>query len=69
MKYKYLPIERLSYLDNELLRFTQPTDLNDPFECLPQRPSKQEFLTMIDDVMDLMLKNKTPIARICNPCQ
>ncbi len=50
MYYKYLPIERLSYLDNELLRFTQPTDLNDPFECLPQRPSKQELLSLIDDL-------------------
>ena len=33
--YKYLPAERASYLHDELLRFTQPGDLNDPFECLP----------------------------------
>jgi ribosomal protein S18 len=33
--YKYLSADRISYLDNELLRFTQPSDLNDPFECLP----------------------------------
>jgi hypothetical protein len=25
----------VDYLDGELLRFTQPGDLNDPFECLP----------------------------------
>ena len=33
--YKFLPTERLSYLSDELLRFTQPFALNDPFECLP----------------------------------
>jgi hypothetical protein len=33
--YKYLPPERLTYLDNQLLRFTQPSALNDPFECIP----------------------------------
>ena len=36
--YKYLPISRIKYLENELLRFTQPKGLNDPFECLTQRP-------------------------------
>lgn len=35
--YKYLPIDRKDYLKNEFLRFTQPNDLNDPFECLPQK--------------------------------
>lgn len=44
MYYKYLPIERLSYLNDELLRFTQPADLNDPFECRPQMPNHQDFL-------------------------
>ncbi len=33
--YKYLPPDRLTYLDDGLLRFTQPCDMNDPFECLP----------------------------------
>ncbi len=33
--YKYLPIDRISYLENSLLRFTQPKALNDSFECLP----------------------------------
>lgn len=33
--YKYLSPERSSYLSNELLRFSQPDALNDPFELLP----------------------------------
>jgi hypothetical protein len=33
--YKYLSPERRSYLSNELLRFSQPDALNDPFELLP----------------------------------
>ncbi len=33
--YKYLPPERISYLEDELLRFTPPIELNDPFECIP----------------------------------
>ncbi len=48
--YKYLPIERIDYLENELLRFTQPVDLNDPFECIPQRPTKTELKDAIEKV-------------------
>jgi hypothetical protein len=33
--YKYFPIERLDFLNNRLLRFTQPGDFNDPFELHP----------------------------------
>jgi hypothetical protein len=33
--YKYLPPERIGFLANGLLRFTQPAALNDPFECIP----------------------------------
>jgi len=40
--YKYLPVERTTYFQNELLRFTQPGDLNDPYECRP-------FITVDDD--------------------
>jgi|SRR5579859_1736627 len=36
--YKYLPPDRSAYLDDELLRFTQPSALNDPFECIPVIP-------------------------------
>lgn len=49
--YKYLPISRLTYLENELLRFTQPADLNDPFECLPKKPSYEEFNNLIDSLI------------------
>lgn len=33
--YKYLPPERIGFLSDGLIRFTPPSDLNDPFECLP----------------------------------
>lgn len=49
--YKYLPISRLSYLEDELLRFTQPGDLNDPFECLPKKPSIEEFDNLINSLI------------------
>lgn len=51
--YKYLPIERLSYLENELLRFTQPGDLNDPFECLPIHPTIEETIYVIEKVLKM----------------
>lgn len=48
--YKFLPIERLSYLDNQLLRFTPPGDLNDPFECIPILPTKDEVISIIETI-------------------
>lgn len=33
--YKYLPPERIGFLSDGLIRFTPPSDLNDPFECVP----------------------------------
>ncbi|AOW18416.1 hypothetical protein LPB03_13550 [Polaribacter vadi] len=48
--YKYLPSERITYLENELLRFTQPGDLNDPFECLPVYPTVEETIEIINKV-------------------
>ncbi len=39
--YKYLSPERRSYLSNELLRFSQPDALNDPFELLPTITKEQ----------------------------
>ena len=57
--YKYLHNERTDYLKNQNLRFTQPLDLNDPFECLPQKPSYKEYELAIDEVSKmLMSKNK-----------
>lgn len=38
--YKYYPAARLEYFDNELVRLTQPSALNDPFECLPSITDK-----------------------------
>ncbi|MDQ2664239.1 MAG: DUF2971 domain-containing protein [Candidatus Eremiobacteraeota bacterium] len=37
--YKYLPPDRIGFLDDRLLRFTPPGALNDPFECLPVVPT------------------------------
>jgi hypothetical protein len=39
LAYKYLPLDRLSYLEDQFLRFSQPGCLNDPFECSPGLPS------------------------------
>ncbi len=33
--YKYFPQDRKSFLEDFLIRFTPPADLNDPYECLP----------------------------------
>lgn len=33
--YKYFTPERASFLNERLIRFTQPTMFNDPFDCLP----------------------------------
>lgn len=41
--YKFLPPDRITYFDDELIRFTQPSDLNDPFECIPQKITKEEL--------------------------
>lgn len=59
--YKYLPPERLSYLDDELLRYTQPIALNDPFECLPKKPSEKEFRDAIKEVSELLNKTGFPL--------
>ena len=33
--YKYVPAERISILQDFLIRFTQPNAMNDPFEARP----------------------------------
>ena len=48
--YKYLPVDRIDYLESELLRFTQPIDLNDPFECLPGKPSSEEYDRAVEQI-------------------
>lgn len=48
--YKYLPISRISYFEDGLLRFTQPKQLNDSFECSPIFFSCNELLSKIKGV-------------------
>jgi len=38
LAYKYLSVDRLTYPEDQLLRFSQPGCLNDPFECYPGLP-------------------------------
>lgn len=47
--YKYLPIERITYLNDELLRITQPSDLNDPYECIPILPTIEESIEIFNE--------------------
>jgi hypothetical protein len=49
--YKFLPSDRLSYLEDELLRITQPGDLNDPFECLPFPATEEETIQIIEQLL------------------
>lgn len=55
--YKYLPSERITYLENELLRFTQPGDLNDPFECLPVYPTDDETIEILNRVSKMEIES------------
>lgn len=48
--YKFLPKERITYLDDELLRITQPAELNDPFEFLPAIPTIDDFLEILKKI-------------------
>ncbi len=58
--YKYLPPERNSYFEDELLRFTQPGDLNDPFECLPRKIDTEK----LKETLVRNLKRIIPTAKI-----
>jgi hypothetical protein len=49
--YKYLPPERIGFLVDGLIRFTPPSDLNDPFECVPII-SLQETREVLDDYIE-----------------
>lgn len=48
--YKFLTPDRLNYFDDELLRITQPADLNDPFECIPILPTTEETIQIIEGI-------------------
>jgi hypothetical protein len=54
--YKYLPSDRESYFSDQLLRFTQPQDLNDPFECIPAQPSIDEVKDLIERVFKIRVE-------------
>jgi hypothetical protein len=60
--YKYLPIERQSYFKDELIRYTQPIDLNDPFECLPEKPTEKEFNEVVEKISGLLPKMGSPLS-------
>ena len=61
--YKFLPPERISYLQDELLRITQPGDLNDPFECLPFPASQEETIGIIEGLLAANIE-KIKISKI-----
>ncbi len=47
--YKYLSPERIDVLENGCIRFTQPLELNDPFESLPNtlKVAEQEYESFV----------------------
>lgn len=55
--YKFLPIHRLTYFEDELLRFTQPGDLNDPFECIPILPPKDKIIALLEILVKETIAN------------
>ncbi len=65
--YKYLPSKRISYFEDELLRFTQAKDLNDSFELAKIKNPKIEVFKSTIEISDLereflisnFFKNKT----------
>ena len=59
--YKYLPIERISYINDQLLRFTQPEDLNDPFECYPKSVDKKIVLDKVLNVISTKKNVQNPL--------
>lgn len=56
--YKYLGSDRITYLDDPLLRFTQPGDLNDPFECYPKKIDNAEINEEV--LRQLKLRDQSP---------
>lgn len=64
--YKYLPPERKSYLTDALLRFTPPSALNDPYECLPALPEElnKAALDYLKSMMSVPPKHKPGTSRI-----
>jgi len=52
--YKYLPLERIGFFSDSLLRYSPAVALNDPFECYPAITSEEDEKafseTLIDDL-------------------
>lgn len=55
--YKYVPEERLTYLEDELIRITQPGDLNDPFELMPVIPSESEIINILRQAYNELIED------------
>ena len=54
---KYLPPDRKDFFSTFRLRFTQPLDMNDPYECLPAilNPDYDLLFENVIDQMDINL--------------
>ncbi len=50
--YKYLKADRKRFLTDGFIRFTQPADLNDPYECLAAFPEKSS-----DELLNELIEN------------
>jgi hypothetical protein len=53
--YKYFPVQRITYFQDELLRITQPGDLNDPYECLPVPPSIDDVIKSMNRIIEAQI--------------
>lgn len=69
--YKYFPPSRDSILAELLIRFTQPTEFNDPFDCLPSVVSSpeaiQEVIRRTAAELDITPQQRQEIIRNYTP--
>tara|TARA_R110001583_G_scaffold80042_1_gene215441 strand:+ start:6792 stop:7625 length:834 start_codon:yes stop_codon:yes gene_type:complete len=63
--YKFLSPERSTYFENELLRYSPPGDLNDPYECLPILPSHvgKELLERVKSEFSILSTHKSEATK------
>ena len=57
---------RKDYLKSELIRFTQPNDLNDPFECLPIKPTLQNLNNLKKELTENVNNGNKLLQEIIN---
>ncbi|MCS3955549.1 hypothetical protein GGP81_002080 [Salinibacter ruber] len=69
--YKYAPPERIDALQNELIRFTQPSSFNDPFETLPYlqslvTPGRGEDIAeqVVEEILEPVKEGKIGLAEL-----